>query len=310
VPISVIEHLDSLHQFTTAQLGLVTSRQARSVGWTRQQLHRAQQSARLERVHHGVWRLPGVPTPWEHVVLAAVLAAGPDTGASHRSALAVHRAPPADRTRPRRPHVSVPGDRHPRIDGVTVHRVRLPAGHLTIVDGIPVTTFERTLVDNAATLGFGPLARALDHGLVAGSVSLASLRAVIDELLPAPGRRRGRLLALIDERSPASELTDSQAEIRVLTAIRRAGLPDPIRRFQVTVDGENFFLDAAYPESRLGIEYHGWDTHRTRSAFDSDFRRDRLLTLAGWTIVSFTRTSTDRDIVDTVQRLDVASRKS
>ena len=133
---------------------------------------------------------------------------------------------------------------------------------------------------------------------------------MIDELLPAPGRRRARLLQLVDERSPASELTDSQAEILVLTAIRRAGLPEPIPQFPVVIDGENFFLDAAYPEVRLGIEYHGWDAHRTRSAFDSDFRRDRLLTLAGWTVVSFTRTSTDRDIVETVQRLGVTSRNS
>ena len=141
--VSVIDHVATLHEFTSAQLGLVTSRQARSVGWTRQQLHRAQQSNRLERVHQGVWRLPGTPTPWEHVVLAAVLGAGPGAGASHRSALAVYGAPPTDRTRPRRQHVSVPGDRHPRINGVTVHRVRLPAAHLTTVGGIPVTTYER-----------------------------------------------------------------------------------------------------------------------------------------------------------------------
>ena len=306
----VVERLDLLRDFTTTQLGLVTSRQARSVGWTRQQIHRAGRSGRLEPVHPGVWRVAGMPPTWEQHLLAAVLAAGPGAVASHRSALALHRVQPAYPNRPPRPCVAVPADRHPIITGATIHRVLLPATHVTAVDGIPVTTFERTLVDNAAKLGPGQLARALDHGLVAGEVSLASLRSVIAELAPAPGRRRARLLRLVGERAPGSELTDSQAEIRVLTAIGRAGFPEPIPQHPVTVDGEDFYLDAAYPEQHLGIEYHGWDAHRTRSAFDSDFRRDRLLTIAGWTVVYFTRTSSERDIVDTLRRLGVRSRDS
>jgi hypothetical protein len=34
------------------------------------------------------------------------------------------------------------------------------------------------------------------------------------------------------------------------------------------------------------------------------------LTIAGWTVVYFTRTSSDREIVETVLRLGVASRNS
>jgi hypothetical protein len=306
----VAARLDVLHEFTAAQRGLVTSRQAQSVGWTRQQIHRAGRSCRLELVHPGVWRLRGVPTPWEHRLLAAVLAAGLGAAASYRSALSVHCIPPAYPYRPARLHVSVPGARHPIVAGVSIHRVLLPAEHVTTIDGIPVTTFERTLVDNAARLGLRQLARALDQGLVAGLVSLGSLLRIIGELAPAPGRRHACLLRLIKERSPSSELTDSQAEIRVLSAIKRAGLPEPVPQHPVTVDGEDFFLDAAYPDVQLGIEYHGWDTHRTRSAFDADFRRDRLLTIAGWTVVYFTRTSSDREIVETVQRLGVASRNT
>jgi hypothetical protein len=138
-------------------------------------------------------------------------------------------------------------------------------------------------------------------------VTLDSVRAVIDDLAPAPGRRRARLLALVDERAPGSDLTQSAAEIRVLTAIHRAGLPAPVPQYRVTIQGEDFYLDGAYPGIRLGLEYHGWDTHRTRSAFDADFRRDRLLTVDGWDIVYFTRTSTDAEIVATLRRLGVTS---
>jgi len=221
--------------------------------------------------------------------------------------MALHHVPPARRDDSIRPELSVAGDRHPIVAGATVHRLALPAHHVTEVDGIPVTTFERTLVDSAARLGIGQLARALDLGLVSGSVTLDSVRTVIDELAPAPGRRRARLRMLLDERAPGSDLTESQAEVRVLGAIHRAGLPAPIPQYPVTIDGEDFFLDGAYPRLRLGLEYHGWDTHRTRSAFDADFRRDRMLTVAGWDVVYFTRTSTDREIVETLRRLGVTS---
>ena len=51
------------------------------------------------------------------------------------------------------------------------------------------------------------------------------------------------------------------------------------------------------------IEYQGWDSHRSRSAFDADYRRDRLLTLAGWSIPYFTSASSDAEIVHAIQRL-------
>jgi hypothetical protein len=300
-----VARLDALHRLAAGQLGLVTGPQARAEGWTKQQLHRATTGGRIEPLHPGVWRVPGSPATWEQRLLAAVLAAGPGAVASHRSGLALHEIPPGRRDSSVRPHVSVAPHRHPVVSGATVHRVWLPAHHLTEVDGIPVTTFARTLVDNAARLGVGQLARALDLGLVSGAVTLDSVRAVIDDLAPAPGRRRARLLALVDERAPGSDLTQSEAEIRVLTAIHRAGFPPPIPQYPVTIDGETFYLDGAYPGFLLGLEYHGWDVHRTRSAFDADFRRDRLLTVAGWDVVYFTRASTDREIAETLHRLGV-----
>jgi very-short-patch-repair endonuclease len=78
----------------------------------------------------------------------------------------------------------------------------------------------------------------------------------------------------------------------------------------VVVDGEEFRLDAAYPRYRIGIEYQGWDPHRTRSAFDADHRRDRLLTLAGWSILYFTSATTAGELVDHITRLRSRSRQA
>ena len=51
-----------------------------------------------------------------------------------------------------------------RLDGVLVCRSRTLAGHTTTLDGIPITTPERTLIDIAPHLGNRDLARAVRSG--------------------------------------------------------------------------------------------------------------------------------------------------
>jgi hypothetical protein len=297
-----------MHAHTAQQFGLVTRAQLAAAGWTRQQVHRAVAGGRLLPVHPGVWRIPGTPRSWDQQLLAAVLAAGAGAAASHRSALALHSVAPARREPPTPIEVSVHGRRGARITGARVHRVHLPQDHLTRIDGIPVTTYERTLIDSAARLGPKQLSEALDVGLASGRVGLRSLRAVIDDLAPAPGRRRAALLHLLDGHAPGADTTQSVKETRLLDVLHRAGLPAPVTQYRVTIGGEDFFIDAAYPDLRIGMEYLGWAGHRSRAAFEADHRRDRLLTLDGWDIAYFTRTSTDDEIADTVVRLRATSR--
>ena len=50
----------------------------------------------------------------------------------------------------------------------------------------------------------------------------------------------------------------------------------------------------------------GWGSHGTRQAFENDRRRDRLLSLAGWTVVRFTWRDVERepdDVTATLARL-------
>jgi very-short-patch-repair endonuclease len=46
--------------------------------------------------------------------------------------------------------------------------------------------------------------------------------------------------------------------------------------------------DFYFPAHRLVMETDGWDTHRTRQAFESDRAKDAALTAAGYTVVRFT----------------------
>lgn len=118
------------------------------------------------------------------------------------------------------------------------------------------------------------------------------------------------MVRVLRERTPECERSDSTREIRLLTELAAAGFPASIPQFGVVVDGEQLFLDAAYPEHRIGIEYQAFDVHRTRGAFDADHRRDRLLTLAGWSILYFTSGTTAVELVDHLTRLVSVSRQA
>ena len=57
-------------------------------------------------------------------------------------------------------------------------------------------------------------------------------------------------------------------------------------------------VDWAYPEERVFLEYDGFDSHSTRTAFDDDRRRANALALvAGATVLRFTSASTREEVV-------------
>jgi hypothetical protein len=232
-------------------------------------------------------------------VLAAVLVSGDGTVASHLTATAIHRYPDVPREGV---EITVPPGRHPKPRNVRVHRpAALPEHDRRVVDGIPVTSFARTLVDCSGQLSLGQLARALDAGLVRRDVTLWSVERTLSALNAAPGRHPSKLWTLLGEREPETAIAESRPEARVARLLVVAGLPAPVQQHWVRVAGDRYRLDLAYPEQKVAIEYDGWDTHRSRTAFDRDRRRDRILQLAGWTVLRFTSQTSDAEIVTTVR---------
>ena len=53
-------------------------------------------------------------------------------------------------------------------------------------------------------------------------------------------------------------------------------------------DDPHLEVDCYFPTHDVVIETDGWDTHRTRQAFQSDGAKDAALTAAGYTVVRFT----------------------
>jgi hypothetical protein len=281
------------------QYGLITYEQAGSLGLTRGEIEHRIATKRWRRLRRGVFALVGVPDTYEQRLLAVVLRAGPGAVASHFSGTALQEFPDAIGDSY---DVTVEPGFQRRIPGVRVHRPGLlPEYDRTIIRGIPVTTYARTLVDCSGWLSLGQLARALDAGLVRRKVTLWSVNRSLSALAAAPNRHPSKLRLLLEERGVGNLESESRPEIRLLRLIVSSDLPEPTQQHRVGVAGERFRLDFAYPEQKVAIEYDGWDWHSSRSAFDRDRRRDRLLQLAGWTVLRFTSRTSDAEILETLR---------
>lgn len=193
-------------------------------------------------------------------------------------------------------------ERQLRMPGVVAHRSgTLLERDVTVVGNIPVTTVARTLVDLSSRFDDDRLARAFDETLRAGVVSLSAVRETITRLPGiAPGRSPSRIHRILSARIPGYDPGDSELETRVWEVAAAAGLPLPVRRFQLRGPTRSFVIDLAYPAERIAIEVDGFDPHRTRTAFDADRARQNLLSLLDWLILRFTSRSTDTEIVDTI----------
>ncbi|MFE2153581.1 type IV toxin-antitoxin system AbiEi family antitoxin domain-containing protein [Streptomyces lavendulae] len=151
------EAIRRLGAIAADQWGLATARQAQAAGVSRVDLGRLIDAELLLRAAHGVYQLVG-GAPTSHLdIKAAWLRLDPGVMAwerpldgdrsgviSHASACQLHDIGdiPADDV-----EISVPVRRTTRENGVTLHKSAIPAGDITLVDGLPVTTVDRTICD-------------------------------------------------------------------------------------------------------------------------------------------------------------------
>jgi hypothetical protein len=139
-------------------------------------------------------------------VLAAVLSLGPDAVASHAAAAAIHGIRPSAATRI---DVTIPR-RSGGGPGIRPHHAPLPPDQVDEVDGIPVTTVERTILELAAVVRPEALRRAMEQ---AEGLRIVDWR-VLEALAAQSRGRRGirALRAIIAERSVGARVTKSEFE--------------------------------------------------------------------------------------------------
>lgn len=174
---------------------------------------------------------------------AALLAGGPGAVRTHRTAgvnwdLRAWGSRTVELT-------AGPGRRS--MPGIIVHHHRLHPDDVTMVDGLPISTVARTLVDLAEVLAPQQHARAWQEGERLRLVDVRALRAVAER---NPGRHALRtILPLLAARPiPGVERTRSplEADFAAFAALHLAAFGPP----QVNVLIHGFEVDAYWPRAR------------------------------------------------------------
>jgi very-short-patch-repair endonuclease len=293
-----------------ARGGLVSTADLDALGLSRHQRSTLVRHGTLDPVHLGVFRTVGTTPTTRNRLVAACLAAGGEVGASHRAGLWVWKLcddePPIE--------ITVAVQRHPirRSLGrqVIVHRsLDLAPNHLTVRDGVPVTKPARTLVDVGCVVRLGVLEEAVERALLRRLVSVAGLRAMIDEVAGSGRNGVGVLRKLLDQRALGDSKPESMLEPLMARLCARNNVAGVEYQATLMVHGHRFRPDFLIRDAKLVIETDGFEVHGTKDALDYDLARQNLLVADGWQVLRYTRTHLRAPARTAAQILQVADQR-
>jgi very-short-patch-repair endonuclease len=245
-----------------AAFGVVTRVELLDAGVTRDEIAYRLEIGALIPEYPGVYRVGHRAPSIEATYIAAVRACGDRALLSGRAAgfvfaLLKGTAPP--------PEVLTPTER--RVKGVKTRRARsIDPRDATKWRGIPITTIARTLVDLAAVLDSGDLARACHEAGVRHHITPAQVGAVLARRRNSPGARKLRRILHGDV-----PVTLSVLERGFLALLRERGLPLP----QTNRPAGGRRVDCRWPEHRLTVELDSYQFHSSRHAWEQDRHRER-----------------------------------
>jgi len=268
------------------QHGAIARRQLLASGLSPKAVEYRLRTARLHRVHRGVYAVGHSRLSQKGRWMAAALTV-PGAVLSHGSAAACWELRPGSGaihlTASRR---AAPGR------SIVVHRRALPADERTIRGGVPTTSMARTLLDLAATEGERAFERALRE---------ATFRRLTDPLgIPAliaryPGARGTAVAARALEAGIYRKRTRSELENAFLDLLREWGLPLPETNAIVEVAGRRFEVDCLWRSRGVVAELDGYGAHLTPDRAEADRERDGLLQAGGMPVHRITSRRIERD---------------
>ena len=276
------------------QHGVVAMRQLTAIGLGRYAIHHRVRSGRLHRIHPGFYAVGHPKLTRQGHWMAAVLAYGPGTVLSHRTAAALwgfgHGAA--------RIEITVPAAWRSR-GTIRVHRTTLHPDEHRVKDGIPVTAVARTILDLASVYTEERLARAVEDADRLELLDLGKLERAIAHRPRARGLNRLRAV-LADYQGPRDTRSDLERDF--LAAIAQAGFPPP----QTNVLVAGVLVDCVWPASKLVAELDSRAYHNTPRSFERDRVRDAILQRHGFRVLRVTRRRLEHaaaDVLDDVGAL-------
>jgi very-short-patch-repair endonuclease len=237
-------------------------------GVTGRQIKRRLAASRLHEVHRGVY-LVGHDVPAPHArETAGLLASGPRSVLSHRTAAALWDLLPYPAQE--RVCVTVPPGHGAARPNLRIHRGILDRRDIRFAGGLRRTSPPRTILDLSEELGDDQLERIVAE---AHYRRLASERELISQLERNPGKRGARRLRRVLDLPGGPQRTRSPAERALLRLLRANG----VRGFECNARICGYEVDFLWRDRRFAVEVDGYDAHSGRAAFERD--RLKLATL-------------------------------
>jgi hypothetical protein len=268
------------------QHGVIAHAQLIAAGLSRGAIQRLIAAGWLHPLHIGVYAVGHRDVSWPGRCLAAVLACGPGAVLSHQPAAGlwdVRRSSSAT------VHVTVPRPRKgPR--GVTVHCVRaLHPDDRAEVNGVPVTSLARTLLDNAEVLPLRQVVRMIEEAERLQVFDLGAMEALLGRCHGRHGVKPLRAAMALVTGEPLR--TNSGWERDFLDFCDDHDVPRP----EVNVIVEGYEVDALWRRCNLIVELDSWTHHGGRTAFEHDRLRYAALQLAGYIVLPITWRRLERE---------------
>ena len=261
------------------QGGVISYKQLIGLGCSRWEIEYRVKVGRLHRIHRGVYavghRVLGVVgRRW-----AAALAYASDAAVSHAAAGAAwgFRRSAASVI-----DVTVAGTGRRAQAGIRLHRrAEIRPDEVTTLDGLPITTPARTLLDLAAGgLRGRALGTAVDRAEQSGVLDFADLTRLLERYAGRAGTPA--LLAALERYLGGDARSELEEIIGGLCTDR--GIPRPQENVVVLGQVRDFY----WPHARLVVEADSYAWHRSPDAMADDRERDVELTLAGFRGLRFT----------------------
>jgi very-short-patch-repair endonuclease len=272
-----------LQELAAAGHGLVSRRDALAAGVCESALDRRIRAGSVIVEQPGIYRLAGVASTLARRERAAVLAAHPDGVLSHRSAARLHglvvEGAAID--------VTVSSTRLPRLREVMVHRsLDLQPSHVRLLDGVRVTTVERTLADLGDVVPPHRVAWALERAVIERLTTWERATSILDEIGGRGRNGRGALRAALAEWPFDGRPPDSVLEVALARLLARNDLPMPSFQHEVRHHGRFVArVDAAWLDRMIVGEVDGHHAHAGSEQFKRDLRRQNELVRLGYTVL-------------------------
>jgi predicted transcriptional regulator of viral defense system len=277
---------DMNHLFSQ-QFGMISARQLIEKGCSERTIRRMASEGALQTVLPGVFRSPSWPMGREQLMVAGCLR-------NSAAALAFTTAGQIHGLRKMfddRVHLLVPHGSSPDLPGLVVHRCRKidPEDIVPLGNGMRVTSVARTLFDVGGVIGHRRVVSALENALDRKLVNMDAMSEVTLRLFHR--RRPGSLeiRSALMARSDWTSALQSDLEVRVLAAIRRAGLPMPVVQYELLFeDGHIVRFDFAWPHVRVALEVDHSFWHVGSEESRKDKQRDRKVATLSWQTLRIT----------------------